>query len=220
MSEKIKCRVCGYIFTKLLDFCPLCFTPAQMQSPRHEEIRIGEVRPEVIARWRLIGVPEENIERMIRQRKWVIEQRKREERITLPNILYPTPKTLVETEIKAFSLGIDLDGWVIPRSPFYHDKVRKIDRWLYRREGYRPLIGFSTSTIEPTKFMANLMLTGISARRETRPSRPPTIMYYTRSMGSRAVTCSYHSRLLVPEKATKVREILTLYRESPLIPKG
>ena len=195
----------------------------ELEGANPQELgEVEVVRPEVVARWRLIGVPEENIERMIRQREWVTEQREREEWIALPNISYPTPKTLVETEIKSFSLGIDLDGWVYPRSPYYHDKIRRIDRWLYKREGYRPLIGFSTSKIEPTEFMANPMLMGISARLYRKPRRPPTIMYYTRSMGARAVTCAYHAepRLLIPEKARRAREILTLYRESPLIPRA
>ena len=205
----------------LEDFAKAYMGELEGATPQElEEVEV--VRPEVVARWRLIGVPEENIERIIRQREWLIEQREREEWIVLPNILYPTPETLVETEIKSFSLGIDLDGWISPRSPYSHDKIRKIDRWLYKREGYRPLIGFSTSKIEPTEFMANLMLAGISARLTRRPPRPPTVMYYTRALGARAVTCAYHAepRLLIPEKARRAGEILILYRERPLIPRA
>jgi len=50
--------------------------------------------------------------------------------------------------------------------------------------------------------------------------KPLTVMYYTRARHSRAVACTYHleTSLLIPEKARRAREILTLYRERPLIP--
>lgn len=180
------------------------------------------IKPQMLAKWRGWGVPEETIRRAIEQRADARATRKAEERITIPNCAYRVPRLpKIEASPWGFAKVLDTEGSVIVRYRFVANKQRKIDRWLYRWEYYRPLIVVKTRTYELTEEIANLMHTAVGiVRAWDIRMQAYAIDYSARSYSARAVRICHltEPHLAVPEKRRRAREILTLYKERPSIP--
>lgn len=236
----MKCTVCCYEIPSGSDFCPICgawnipenVLPAREQfeavtlnqneaslSPQElEEVEV--LRPDVLARWRIWGVPEATIEAIIRQRRWVLEQRRVEERITVPNFAYMMPRLEpIEMESWGFSKAIDTDGYIRPRVRTTRDKIGRIDRAIYRYEWYEPMVGFASTSYPLAEEIANMMKITVGAERMVREGRT-IILYRTRAWTSRAVrVCQLiEPHLTVAKKRERANEVLTTYRDRPTKP--
>ena len=215
----MKCRVCGSYIPAGWSFCPVCQTLIRS----NDDEPIEAVSSKTIEKWRKWGVPETIIRRAIRQRQYVKALRKVEERITPVGYGYAMPR-LPEIERRAwgFAKAIDFEGTIIVRQPYVRDKVRKIDRWLYRWEYYRPRIGIKTRTYDPIEEMANMMHTAVEIKRVwDERIKDYAIDYEAHSASARAVRICMltEPHLTHPEKKRRAREILTIYREKPSIPR-
>ena len=123
------------------------------------------VKPKTLAKWRSWGVPEDIIQKAIKQRTQARELRRREEKVTVEGLAYTMPKLLeVEAEPWGTAKAIDFEGTIVVRQPYVADKVRKIDRWLYRWEYYRPRMGIKTRTYELIEEIANMWHTTVSIK--------------------------------------------------------
>lgn len=201
----------------------LSLNPQIIQPPQEELEEIEHVKPEILAKWRRWGVPENIIRKAIVQRAHVKALRKVEEWITTPNYAYPMPKLPdVEARPWGFAKSIDFEASIYVRSPALYDKIRKIDRWLYRHEYWRPRIVLKTRTYDLTQEIANLWHVAVEIRREYDiRTRRYAIAYATTVWASRAVRICYLTEpyLTVPEKKKRAREILKIYRERTSIPR-
>lgn len=181
------------------------------------------VRPENIAKWKAWGVPEDIIEKAIRQRIYATELRRIEEKITVEGFAYPMPRLpKVEAEPWGTAKAIDFEGTIIVHQPFVADRIRKIDRWLYRWEYYRPRITIKTRTYELTEEIANMWHTIVTIKYAWDIRlKAYAIDYETHAASARAVRICQLTQphLTHPDKKARAKEILTLYRERPSIPR-
>jgi len=91
---------------------------------------VGVVKPDMLAKWRKWGVPENIIERAIKQRTLILEIRKKEEWITIPDFAYKLPRLpKIEANPWGFAKIIDTEGHIAVRFRYVADKIRKTDRW-------------------------------------------------------------------------------------------
>jgi len=153
-------------------------------TDEQEELEV--VRPEVLARWRRLGVPEPTIQAIIKQHQRVMEARKLERKIRIPQLNYlvpPLPK--VEEEAKVVAMALDTDGWLEERRTG-GDRIGRIDRIIYRWEYTVPAIGFETDTYKLTEHIANMLNTAVSVVKTVYLGKV-TIMYRTVAWTSRAM---------------------------------
>lgn len=193
---------------------------AKQTSPETKEI--VPVKLETLAKWRQWGVPEDIIKRAIKQRTALIQARKVEERITIPHFAYPMPRLpQIEAQTWGFAKVIDTEGWIETRHFRGKDRIRRIDRWLYRLKYYRPRIGIKTTTYQLTEEFANMLNSFVLIHAEWSEKRGRyDISYYTLPVGARVVRVCYliQPYLTVPKKKKAAKEILRLYKQSPQVP--
>jgi len=197
--------------------------PVFAKHSRNPEEIAMEVRPETVARWREWGVPEDVIQKAIRQRRHVLELRRTEEMVKVEGFAYPMPRLPeVEAEPWGTAKAIDFEGTISARFPFVADKIKKIDRWLYRWEYYRPRITIKTRTYELTEEIANMWHTMVTIRYvwDVRLGRY-ALDYETHAASARAVRICLiiEPYLTHPEKKRRATQILQIYRERPSIPR-
>lgn len=181
------------------------------------------VKPETLAKWREWRVPEDIISRAIRQRQRIRQLREAEEWITLPQFAYKMPRLpQVEAQRWGTAKTIDFEGHIAVRSPYVADKIRRTDRWIYRWEYYRPRITIKTRNYNITEEIANMWHTIVTIRYawDNRTKRYE-LEYETHNASARAVRICHLTEpyLTHPEKKTRAREILQIYRERPSIPR-
>lgn len=167
--------------------------------------------PKVLARWRTF-LPEETVEAILQHREKVIEMRRVEERIRVPDFAYYMPRLRpIEEKPEVFAMGIDTDGWISTRV----SRTKRHKVYTYHVE--EPRVGFATDSLEVTNKMADMLLAGITPYRQ-RPAKPP--MFGVLVGTSRAVRAVYLALpyLIKRENVSKANKILRLYRERPSIP--
>ena len=143
-------------------------------------------RARVLARWRMWGVPEETIQAIIKQHQRVVEARRIERRIRIPQLDYLVPELLkVEEEPKVMAIALDTDGWLEERRTGA-DKIGRIDRIIYRWEYTVPAVGFETDTYKLTEHIANMLNTAVTPVKTVYLGKV-TIMYRTVAWTSRAM---------------------------------
>jgi len=195
---------------------------AQVFTTDEEIEKVEVVKPEVLARWREWGVPEEIIVRAIRQKQAVKEARRVEEWLSIPNFPYMMPRLpKIEANPWGFAKIIDTEGTILPHTRLAHDKVRRINRWLYRWEYYQPVIAVRTRNYNLTEEIANIQNVSVTILREWDiRMRRYALSYHCRSTGVRAIRICLLTvaHLVVPNKKARARKILTEYRERPAIP--
>lgn len=179
------------------------------------------VKPELLARWREWGVPENIIRRIALQRARVRELRRVEEWIIVPDYAYTMPR-LEDVEARAWGVAksIDYEGTIYVRTIIRKDRIARINGWLYRYEYQRPRIVIETRTYEIIEEIANMLRTAVTVIHVyDHRLRRRVIAYRTAVSGARAVRLAYliEPHLKHPEKKRRAKEILETYRVSPEI---
>ena len=206
-----ECRLCP--------FKPVCPIRRHSSNPLDEQRQV--VTPETVARWRRWRVPEEIIERATMQRRRMAIITKVEEHVTIPNYAYRMPRLpQIEAKPWGFAKSIDFEGHIDVRLRKGEDRTAKIDKWLYRYEYQRPRVTITTRTYQPIEEMANMVnvTVVIGHPYDTRLKRR-AVIYTATAYGARAVRICHliEPHLTHPEKKRRAREILTAYREHPMI---
>jgi len=209
-----------------LPLIPKSSNPLELTEGLHvkEEGRLEVVKPEILAKWRKWGVPEDIILKAIRQRQRIRQLREAEEWITLPNFAYKMPRLpQVEAQPWGTAKAIDFEGYIAVCKLYVADKIRKIDRWLYRWEYCRPRLTLKTRTYNITEEIANMWHTIVTIRYawDNRTKRYE-LEYETHSASARAVRICYLTEpyLTHPEKKARASQILQTYRERPSTPRS
>ncbi|MCP8308655.1 MAG: hypothetical protein H3Z53_09240 [archaeon] len=135
----------------------------------------------------------------------------------VPEVKYEIPVLPVEelkeperTAMIGWLVGIvEADGSV-HEEVHMEDKIKKINRWLYRYEYLRPSVSFTSTTYELLKQWCRLL--GI-----TPPKKPPEYAYTVRLYGARAIACILLMRSYLIRLRDKAEKILKKYRERPAI---
>jgi len=187
-------------------------TPEPSSNNPQELEEIEVVRPEVLARWRRIGVPEPTIQALIKQRQRAIEARRLEERIRIPELDYPVPelpKVVEKAEVVAMAL--DTDGWLEERMA-REDKIRRIDRWLYRWEYNVPAIGFVSETYELTEKLADMLNVSIDVHARA-------LVYRVWAVSSRAMRTIQICQPHLTKWKERAKLYLEKYKRRPTLPR-
>jgi len=193
---------------------------ASLSPQELEEVEV--VRPEVLERWRMWGVPEPTIEVIIQQRRWVMEQREVEGWVEAPELVCTMRRLNAnEAERWGFSKVVDTEGSIDVRTPKYSDRINGY-RYLYMR----PRIRVRTETYPLMEEIANMTLTWVKVElvrvREYVRGVLKTrtyLMYIADAHEARAVRICYliEPYLTIPEKLRRAREILIIYKERSTI---
>ncbi len=178
------------------------------------------IKPAVLARWRSWGVPEERIRDIIRQRLNMATLKETEQYVTVPNYAYRMPRLPeIEAQRWGFAKMIDFEAHIdVKVRTGGRDKIKKIDRWTYKREYIAPRIELTTETYTLTEEIADMIHVTVGAVR-VRYRGEYRIMYHCRAWTARAVRICYLTEpyLTVPEKKRRANQILDTYRETPSI---
>jgi len=190
---------------------------AQVFTTDEEIEKVEVIRPEVIIRWRRIGVPEPTIQALIKQHQRATEARRIEKKIRIPELDYPVPQLpKVEEAAKVMAMALDTDGWLEERRA-REDKVERIDRWVYRWEYRVPATGFGTDTYKLTEHIADMLNTSISVVRVVYLGRA-TIIYRTLAWSSRGMRVIQLCEPHFIKHKERARLYLERYRSRPTRP--
>jgi len=182
--------------------------------PELEEIEV--VRPEVLARWRRIGVPEPTIQALIKQHQRATEARRLEEKIRIPELDYPVPELpKVEEKAEVVAMALDTDGWLEERMA-REDKIRRIDRWRYRWEYTVPAIGFVSETYELTEKLADMLNVSIGVHRVRPRAR---LVYRVWAVSSRAMRTIQICQPHLTKWKERAKLYLEMYKRRPTLPR-
>jgi len=179
------------------------------------------VKPEIVAKWRQWGVPEQVIANVVFQRHRVKTTREMEERIMIPDFVYKMPR-LPEIEANAwgFAKAIDSEGTIQPKGIVRTGKIARIDTVAWRRKYYQPRVIISTRDYEPIEEIADMMHVSVRIlHTHVRVINHFIIMYRAESAEARAVRICHlvQPHLKILEKKRRAMQILEIYKQAPLI---
>jgi len=184
----------------------------QQQILAKPELKV--VTQQDFAKWIRWGVPTDIIIKMDRQRQRVLERRRIETFVSVPDFAYPMPQLpLVAEKSEVFATAIDTDGLIQPRVPW--TRIIRYRERIYRYRQIVPRISFSSTTYTLTEKFANMLNVFVTPRRQPPPR---VVSYICRAMVARAVRATYLAEPHLIKWKSRAQEVLKTYTKTPFIP--